>query len=258
MNMALYYIYALFSHPSHINKMEFQLTTKNIEKIIERSFMYTNKTSFQNHKLTEKKKTQLHKSCKTSSSKRFTPEEKDAWFWIYYVLKYDILQYTSQKQHFMKKQKEINENIQLLSNDETIKSRWKRYGLKKSDVYSSILNDNELSIDAFIGLAILYNWNVRLIQGPCYLDIHENSNEDTFHIIEIIETNKAKRPYIILEPEGELKKDNYIAVKSLSKPLRAISNYKLADLQHIAGILKLDIFKKKKAELYSVIQSKLN
>ena len=239
--------------------MEYQLTTKNIQKIIERSFIHKNKTSFQNQKpITNDNSKQSQMNDTLSKSKRFTPHEKDAWFWIYYILKYDILRYTSQKQHFIKKQNEINENIELLSKDDTIKTRWKRYGLKKTDVYSSILNDSELSIDAFIGLAIIYNWNVRIIQKQCYIEIHENAKDDIFHTIEITGNNKSKRPYIILDSENIFQKDNYIAVKKFSKPLKAISNYKLADLQHIASILKLDIYKKRKADLYSDIESKLN
>lgn len=235
--------------------MEYQLTTKKIKQILERSFIQPNKTSFQTQK---QAKNETSSNNMLSKSKRFTPEEKDAWFWIYYILKYDILQYTSQKQHFIKKQNEINENIELLSKDETIKSRWKRYGLKKSDIYSSILNDSELSIDAFIGLAIMYNWNVRIIQNLCYIEIHENVTDNTFHTIEIYEKNKTKRPYIVWDSSVIFQKDKYILVKSFSKPLKAISNYKLADLQQIAGILKLDISKKKKADLYSEIRSKLN
>lgn len=235
--------------------MDYQLTTKNIQQIIERSFIHTNKTSFQKQKLNKETPTTTSHNV---SSKRFTPEEKDAWFWIYYILKYDILQYTSQKQHFIKKQNEINQNIELLSEDQTIKTRWKRYGLKKTDVYSSILNDNHLSINAFIGLSIMYNWNVRIIQGPCYIEIHENTKDDIFHIIEITGNKNSKRPYIILESENIFQKDNYILVKTFSKPLKAISNYKLADLQQIASKLNLDIYKKKKADLYSEIESKLN
>ena len=72
--------------------MDYQLTTKNIQQIIERSFIHTNKTSFQKQKLNKETPTTTSHNV---SSKRFTPEEKDAWFWIYYILKYDILQYVA-------------------------------------------------------------------------------------------------------------------------------------------------------------------
>ena len=42
-----------------------------------------------------------------------------------------------------------------------------------------------------------------------------------------------------------------------AKPLKGISSYKIAELKEICNKLDIDIIKKKKKELYNLIQEKL-
>ena len=253
-----------------LSNMEFQLTSKRIQDILKRSFIVKHKTSFQDNMKKEKKrenqlgtKTDMQKqnvSQKLSTSSIYIPQEKDVFFWIFYVLEYDVLQYDCLQQRYKRQQEMKNAYISEIQGDDTLKTRWKPYKLKKTDILSSIGNDTTLSLDCFIALCIMKNKNVRILKNNMYMEIFENSESNEVHHIickdDHIELDTISHSKD--EKNDTLKLNTYIKVHSFSKPLKSISSYKIAQLKEWCQRIGIIVEKKKKADLYSELQAKLN
>ena len=250
--------------------MEFQLTSKRIQDILKRSFIVKHKTSFQDNMKKEKKrenqsgtKINMQKqnvSQKLSASSIYIPQEKDVFFWIFYVLEYDVLQYDCLQQRYKRQQEMKNAYISEIQSDDTLKTRWKSYKLKKTNILSSIGNDSTLSLDCFIALCVMKNKNIRLLKNNMYMEIFENSeSNEVYHItckdnhIELDTISHSKD-----EKNDTLKLNTYIKVDSFSKPLKSVSSYKIAQLKEWCERIGIIVEKKKKADLYSELQAKLN
>ena len=99
--------------------------------------------------------------------------------------------------------------------------------------------------------------------GKVYIFEENNSDEEKRCIIKY---EKKQDKYGILEITNEKLeelKSNKLKILNMSKPLKALSSYKVLDLKEICKTLNINIMKtstkcKTKKELYQLIQEKIN
>ena len=196
------------------------------------------------------------KSIINTESTLFSPYHNDKLFWIFYILKNGIQQYNLiGKNHFFIEQEEKIKQIKLIRENKDIlkKNKW-----KKNKLEPNLIGDKIINLTTFFCICNLNNINICIINNKCLYDCVEESYNTKINIIEknnnifsvdLIEIN--------LETYKKLKEKHWI-ITDISKPLRAISYYKVNDLISICKKLDIPIYKKikdkdkllKKKELY--------
>jgi hypothetical protein len=195
---------------------------------------------------------------------KFQPYQINSIFWCIYTIHHGINDYMMiQNKH---KNKEMDEKQKILEyiqgNCKFIKELSKQYnhkitqvGLK--EIQSELLLDAKLSNTVFAVLCIYYKINAVIQNGSIYMHFHTNQ-EHTY----LFTQNKKSMMDVDLIP---LSSDAFSHIQSTcilvpyeqDKPLKAISNYKICDLEEIAKKLQIQLSKMKKQDLYNTILLKL-
>jgi len=186
-------------------------------------------------------------------------KEKDTLFWCYYIIKNGITSYQVLMNNTFKEEKTIK--IQLVEtirdNKELLKKhKWKR-DIMEGDVWSA----TSINIQTFMCICTIDKLNIAIVKNN-YMCIQENNPVTETHII-VEDGNKYK--LCVLDRNGKQALiEKYIKTKwvvdNISKPLLAISAYKLLALQEIATKLKIPILDEndkrlRKTQLYNFIKS---
>ena len=213
-------------------------------------------------------------SSSASQKKWFEPHQKDSIFWCVFIEVYGYQEYLMVgtrygNRELEEKQKMISffkEQPKVLKN-----TNHKITNINIQEILSEFLSlQNETTFLGIIGLVSFYKIPIFLVDETkkTYLKYHllddsENDNE--------CETNKTKT--CILYKNTSLKgftkykmklsgstetdlediKQNMLCLEHYAKPLRAISTYKVCELEQIAELLGISTDKLKKPELYAKI-----
>lgn len=225
----------------------YSLTSENIERLY-----------IKNKHISENKEYKK-KSIVNTESTLFSPYHDDKLFWIFYILKYGIEDYNLiGKNHFFIEQEKKIHQIKLIRKNKDIlkQNKW-----KKNNLESNLIGDKKINLTTFFCICYLNNINICIRNNKCLYDC---VNESFDVEINIIEQNKSVFSIDLNEINLEkykIMKDNYWIINNISKPLRAISYYKVNDLISICKKLDIPIYKKiqnkdkilKKKELYMKI-----
>ena len=191
---------------------------------------------------------------KTSENEIFNIMEKDKFFWCFYIIHFGILEYEQIHNKFVEEKKI---KIEMIENIRQHKDILKQNKWKKNDIESELTNDSEITCTTFICLLTIFKHNFTIKNN--YLLYNKTNDEESsiFHLIYFDKTNIG-----IYNGDDKIKKiseykEKCWTVDNYNKPLKTISNYKLKDLQTIANKLEIDIVKKKKKDLYSLILEKI-
>ena len=241
---------------SRLNINDFQdfvLNKQNIERILK------NTTDEKNVK---KNKQNITKQTK-SEENILIPHLKDNLFWCYYILCKGISLYEMiHKDGFKESTKE---KIELIEEIRLKKHILKKNKWKKNNVEDDLINNQYISLTTFFCICTIKNKNILYIDGNKFFTLIENLEySDNLNIIIKKENNYG----IFMGTDEEKKtkieicKNNYWQIFNLSKPIRAISAYKLKDLQNICKKLNINIYNenkmpKKKSILYQEIKEQL-
>lgn len=199
-----------------------------------------------------------------SSSGLWTPSStKDKLFWCFYYIWKSDHGYTEAREHAFRIETEtkINAVEELRAKADDVK----RYGLKLTDVESELVSAKRISYKGLCGLCIAFGIRIVYIRGRTYIDIAQG-NECAGLIITRDGTTGVKKSSVgeIIPCVDELEtlvNDLYF-IQDPSKPIKAISAYKLSDLTLIAKKLNVSLTddegkRKLKKKLYEDITANL-
>lgn len=169
---------------------------------------------------------------KTTNQDVFFPKYKDSLFWCYYIIKYGKENYTNISIHPFKIEKKLKEEcITLLNNNKAkLKERRIKYDL------NDLLYEPRISLNMFFALCCASCINVVLIKSKTYYKMIDNSQE----VINYIYENTNHTYGIKKTQPGDLSKTHLEAI-SLLKPIRAVSAYKLPEIENMCTILNIKL-----------------
>lgn len=247
------------------NLQDYMLANDVIEKSIHHiDLKYTKNINY--HKNTDKKqqnKGNFNSKETKSESKIIFPKYNDSLFWCFYILSKSLDDYTMME--IGKKQFEIEKTskIDLVSIVREKKDEIKKIKLKRTDIENELVNESAISINTFLAICMLKDLHVIIVKNKIFYELGDGNET---HIIIF---NEEDNKYGIDLENNDEKINKYRntlwKVENISKPVRAMSYYKIADLQEICQ--KIDIpleitletktKNKTKAQLYEEIVQKL-
>lgn len=177
-------------------------------------------------------------------------KEDDSLFWAFYIVTFGMDKYIMNKG----KNYNIQQDIKI-SSIESIKHNkdiLKNHGIKKTELEENLLYGKEITYCSFLYLCMLFKQNIVIIDNRVYYECIGNTSDDKITMFK-----KSNHHYAIY---NKLEKDysiHYYKINKISKPILAISSYKLNELQDICKKLKLELDGKKK-DLYERIVKCIN
>lgn len=167
---------------------------------------------------------------------RFSPEEQDKLFWCFYIFLYGFAEYQLAKTSIFK----IEKDIKILSATKlvNVKNIIKENKLKMNELQNELTQQDIISVKGLYALCIIHNINILYIKNKTYYDIKVCDKQ----INVIINTNNE---IYIPDNINEIKiteyKNSYWKIENISKPLKSISSYSLAELQNICASFNIPI-----------------
>ena len=190
----------------------------------------------------------------------FIPEEEDTLFWCYIIFKYGYSEYELKRE---KKYESItNLKINLVYTLREHKDLLKKLKLKKTKLEENLTSDKKINLDTFLFLIAVNEMNIIYMDDNIYYEDFYSDEKKKY----ILKYEKEQDKYGILELKDEKLeelKNNKLRILNLSKPLKALSSYKVLELKEMGKKLNIDIMKtatksKTKKEIYQLIQEKIN
>ena len=189
------------------------------------------------------------------------PKQKDTLFWCFFICAFGYKEYISVERNYGNKEIEvkqkagvyIKENYQEFKQNSSIRITKSLIEDIVSDFNTQIQSTNFFNFNA---MSFMHKINFIILheEKPCYLSFVVNK-ESPYYLIQQMKYNKyqVRQDPLTLEEQVKLESTNY-CLDSWLRPIRAISTYKVSDLQDIAYSLDLeDIPNMKKQELYDYI-----
>ena len=219
-----------------------------------------NKLYRENFKPINSKKKKSVEIKKEKKNDIFIPEEEDSLFWCYVIYKYGYSEYELKRE---KKYESVTSmKIDLVYTLRDNKELLKQLKLKKTKLEENLTNDKKLNLDTFLFLIAVNKFNVVYMSEHTYYEEAYNDEEKKC----VIKYDKEQDRYGLLEiteEKLEEEKKKRLHILNLSKPIKALSGYKVMELKEMCKTLKIDIMKtttkcKTKKELYQLIQEKIN
>lgn len=191
------------------------------------------------------------------------PEKTDNLFWSIYISMYGYETYHLIERRYQNAELEEKQKIVdfIKKNPSEMKnSSCKITKINMQEIMSDILTNKKIELSVLPALAMFYNKRIIIVQGEqpgFYLEFYPIALENNTNQVILLIKNKKKDYGVDLEitPEKIMTiETNMMKFQHHEKPLKAISNYKVDELEKIAEKLNIDISKKyKKQELYMEI-----
>jgi len=207
-------------------------------------------------------------SVETQPSELITPSQTDTLFWCIYIAVYGYNDYIQIDRNYGVKELEIKKKVaeELQTNPNKLKNtNTKITKIAIQEILSELLtSQKETSIICLIALSVHYNINITLVDPTksFYLEYIANK-DDTETPTYILHKDTFGKYTIKMEPlVGEQLtnfKSNMICLENHTKPLKAISNYKVDELKILCKTVGLfdETKKYKKEELYDLVSEKI-
>lgn len=184
----------------------------------------------------------------------FTIHEQDELFWCFFIIHYGHVKY---EQIFNKFIEEKKIKIEMVGKIREYKHILKQNKWKKNIIESELINENKITVNTLICLLTVFNYNFVIKNNNM---IYSKINTDDNNIFLIIFDNNEISLYDGKDKQKKITEyqNSLWNIENYNKPLKAISNYKLKDLQDIARKLKINIEKKRKKDLYMLITENID
>lgn len=269
----LLYRFNIFSKPSDIVLLnKYMLTTENKDTIINNSNTNENVISSDEPKIEESE--ELSRESHIKKEELYQPKQQDTLFWCLYIMNYGYNDYLQIAHNYGVKELEEKQNISKFMKENVVRIKNTNYKLTNvaiQEVLSELLtSQKETSLLCLIVMIVYYNINILIINEntKCMLEFWcnkdripsiNNSNEEgdaLTYVLYKTDNGKYKLQY---ENIGSFQindlKEKYVVLESYNKYIKAISNYKVEELEDMAK--KFGVFdetkKYKKAELYELV-----
>lgn len=203
-----------------------------------------------------------------NQSRIWTPNERDTLFWCFYIMVKGIDTYKQMinRNIVVEKQLKIEYIDKFRENKTLVKTH--RLG-PLSHIENMLLNESCIDMKTFQALCILDNVSCVFTFGKCYHEINIDKDDEVGDDISNIHTivsdsaiNERKkysyRSNTTLDSIN-LVRNTMFYVDNLSKPVKAMTSYKLEELIDMCNRLQIEIEPKlKKKELYERIVQCMN
>tara|TARA_B100001059_G_scaffold236774_1_gene290177 strand:- start:9125 stop:9832 length:708 start_codon:yes stop_codon:yes gene_type:complete len=218
------------------------LNKKNISTILKYSQIFMDITQ-QEKKVSEPKNKKRHRKI----------YNKDTLFWIFYIFEKGFQSYEMIGRDKYSVEMKYKANlVQLIKEN---KKNLKQYKIRISDLESDLLYSKSINIKTFFIMLVLKKINLIYYTDKLYYEYKSYDNDSTIIVYHDKKNNIYEHKEDINIDEI---KSNRLVIESISKPIRAISYYKLNDIKNMCNTLKIDIMKNytktfTKKELYQKI-----
>jgi hypothetical protein len=270
----LLYRFNILSKPSDIVLLNnYMLTTENKENII--------KQSISNENLMEQNEEEIE--CEpikpeenTPKKELYQPKQQDTLFWCLYIIHYGYSDYLQIDHNYGVKELEEKQNISKFIKENSMRiknTNCKLTNVAIQEILSELMtSQKETSLMCFITMIVYYNVNILMINETTKCMLEFWSNKDRIPNINSASEEGDALTYVLYKTEnGKYKlqyenigsfqindlKEKYVVLESYNKYIKAISNYKVEELEDIAkkfGVLD-ETKKYKKADLYELVGS---
>jgi len=193
----------------------------------------------------------------------YSPNQQDGLFWSIYIIANGYDEYMSIDRNYGIVKLETKQKIGNFIKEQPTKMKTTNYKITKiniQEIMSELLTvQKDTSIICLLALSVYYNINIILL--------HPNKKL----MLEFISNQGIEQPYYVIQKESYGKftvdtekktiedinkmKETKICLENYFKPIKAISHYKVEELENMA--LKIGIFdetkKYKKQELFNIV-----
>lgn len=212
----------------------------------------------------------------TAKEDIFEPEFYDKIFWCFYIILNGYNSYELIKTNSFKEEKDFK--IKTIENINNYKEELKKYKLKINEIKDELLNEKKISVKTLFSLCIIYKLNIMYINmnKGIYFNCfgnnieykdkdNENENNIKFFNLPYIIIENSYKTFILNDNSIDninIYKNKYYCIENISKPIKSISNYTIAEIHELCNKfnikIKTDDNKKiNKIDLYNAIANKL-
>lgn len=186
------------------------------------------------------------------------PKQKDTLFWCFYIIVNGEENYEKMQPINLIKEKQSKiEYIEKIRQNKIILKQHKYATL--IHIENQLLNETKIDIKTFFSLCVLENLNIFYINKKTFYEIKMN-DEKKYYILHCLD-NTSKYGFEVVDHESGLNKyrESLFQIEKLDKPVKAISSYKLKELQDFCTKLSIEINNsetnkaKNKKELYEAL-----
>jgi len=189
------------------------------------------------------------------------PKHKDSLFWCYYMLTSGLFSYETIGDRAFIEEKGVK--IQIVEDLKNHKNLLKKNKWKRTHIENELVSATELSLKTFFCICAIKQINVVVLKGHC-LYLHQSTESNKFELIAF-----GEHGFMLSQHDEEQKKQlideytsKYWLVDNISKPLVAISSYKVRALKDICMRLNISLVseigkKYNKRQLYDLIKCKI-
>ena len=182
----------------------------------------------------------------------FIPEERDTLFWSFYILKHGIDQYNNLHQRNVVVEKNIKiQYIEKFRQNKTLLKEHKCGPI--SHIENFLLNERAIDIKTLQALCIIENISCIYLYEKCFFEINVNEEDVGISKFGMIAKQKYPEKYGFVEScdIAHIRNTKH-HVDNISKPLKAMTSYKLNELIELCQKLELPVPEKaKKQTLYN-------
>ena len=226
-------------------------------------YSLTNKNIIQSICIAEdnhiKKQTPIEVNITKKKTDYFYPslDCKDTLFWCWISHHYGFQEYELNKNDLYNY--EINKKFEYVTYIRSNKLLLKSLKLNRTKLEENLLDDNGMNLGLFTFICLVHKYNVIYTDNYMYYEYIDDFNT------EYIMINKRNNKYGLYTKEKVTKenlesfKKNKWIVESITKPLRAVGSYKVAEIKEICNIMNIETMKTEKKsytknELYEKIK----
>jgi hypothetical protein len=192
-----------------------------------------------------------------------SPSQRDTLFWCLFIVNFGFGEYTEVDRNYGVKELEVKKQIgeYITANPHKMKStnvKITKAGIQ--EILSELLtSQKDTSMNCLMALLVFYNINLIMVNSTELLMLEFKADKDAELPTYVVYKDTYNKYSTKIEPLTKEEiiemKNKMICLESYLKPLKAISNYKLEELEDLAK--KMGIFennkKYKKTDLYQEI-----
>jgi hypothetical protein len=188
------------------------------------------------------------------------PRERDSLFWCFYIMKNDVdmYEYMPNRNVVLEKSLKI-EYINKFRENKTIIKANRLAPI--SHIENALLNEHSIDMRTFQALCVLEGLSCVFTFGNCYYEINtdqeENDVSNIHRIMRVSENGEREKYGYLLESVPDnivMVRNTKFKVENLSKPIKAMTAYKMDELQDMCKKLNIEMEpKSKKKDMYEKI-----
>ena len=193
---------------------------------------------------------------KVKPVERIQPKYYDSLFWCFFIAKYGEIEYSQVGDHSFTKENDIKiSNIEKMKKNSAL---LKNYKLSRNKIETDLLNSKRIELPSLYALCLYNNINIIYVKNNCYYQLFSNET-DVFHVV-VTENKRTSCEVDVSKERVKEIYDKFYFVENISKPIKAISNYKLSELSTIAKYFGIKLTydsgrTKTKKDIYEAIQT---